>query len=476
MAVAQWMRVGIENSAKKRTIPVLDGVRAFACLIVVWFHIYRIPRDLSIWPTQPFVYKVLNTLLAFGEYGVTLFFVLSGFLLFLPFAKALMFEEQWPSIRQFYLRRFFRIVPAYYLSLILIVLLFQRQYLEPQHWKELGLFFLFFMDSTQETFKQLNAPFWTLAIEWQFYMLLPLLVIGMRWLVGKTNRHMRVAMTVGCVLLVIGWGLFSRYYGTYFQQNPTATFIVPRPVLNVFLFFTYGTSGKYFEDFGVGMLLALFFAYVYHPGRSPKLGAILRRISPWCGLLGLSCLWMVAMWSYNQQFANTWPLFNGTFFTDDVWLMSELVVSLSFGLCIFALLFGVSFIRRPLEWYPMRWVGTVSFSLYMWHLPLLFLFIQWGQPLLSGWSPEQSYIMYWLWVLVIILPYSLLFFKWVEKPGAKLGQRLMSAAKERKSGADADRASTRESERSGEQEKVRAGKVEVKVEGVNARVPQEVGR
>src|SRR5436305_5986549 len=173
MVVARWIRAELENSQEKNKILVLDGVRAFACLIVIWFHIYRIPRDLQIWNSPPSAHPLLNSFLYFGKYGVTLFFVLSGFLLFRPFAKALIFEKKWPSVRQYYVRRIFRIIPAYYASLILIVLLFQRQYLQPQHWQELGLFFTFFMDSSQATFKQINAPFWTLAIEWKFYMLLP---------------------------------------------------------------------------------------------------------------------------------------------------------------------------------------------------------------------------------------------------------------------------------------------------------------
>ncbi len=66
-------------------------------------------------------------------------------------------------------------------------MLFQRQYLQPQHWQELGLFFTFLMDSSRATFKQLNAPFWMLAIEWQFYMPLPLLVLGMRQIVFSSS-------------------------------------------------------------------------------------------------------------------------------------------------------------------------------------------------------------------------------------------------------------------------------------------------
>ncbi len=311
MALGRWTGVGAEVSSQKNTIAFLDGVRAFACLIVIWYHIYQIPRDLHIWDLQPSLHPLLNSLQYFGKYGVTLFFVLSGFLLFRPFAKALLFQDAWPSIRQFYVRRVFRILPAYYLSLILIVLLFQQQYLQPQHWRELGLFFIFFIDSSHATFKQLNAPFWTLAVEWQYYLLLPLLMLVVRLIVWRVKQDYRLPMTFACIMALIAWGLFSRYMGTYFVDwHPAETILVPRPILNVFLFFTYGVSGKYLEDFGVGMLVSLCFVYASHPSISPRLRAGLRKLSPWLCAAGLLCLLVMILWSYNQRQVNTWPLFN----------------------------------------------------------------------------------------------------------------------------------------------------------------------
>src|SRR6266487_4604145 len=304
MAFGRRIRAGLEVSPKKNTIALLDGVRGFACLMVIWFHIYRIPRDLHIWDPSTSTYPLLDSFLFFGRNGVTLFFVLSGFLLFLPFAKALLFEQKWPSTQQFYLRRVFRILPAYYLALILIVLLFQHQYLQPQHLQELGLFFVFFMDSSQTTFKQLNAPFWTLAIEWQYYILLPVLALGMRLIVWRVKQNYRLPTTVGCLLALITWGLFSRYSGTYFSQHPSETFLVPRSILNGILFFTFGVSGKFLEDFGVGMLLSLCFVYAQHPSISPKVRTSLQKMSPWLCGVGLLCVLAMILWSYNQRYLN----------------------------------------------------------------------------------------------------------------------------------------------------------------------------
>jgi peptidoglycan/LPS O-acetylase OafA/YrhL len=54
---------------------------------------------------------------------------------------------------------------------------------------------------------------------------------------------------------------------------------------------------------------------------------------------------------------------------------------------------------------------------------LLLMFIQWGQPLLKDWQPAQEFGIYWLWVIVAIIPFCFVFFVWVEKPGMKLGER-----------------------------------------------------
>ena len=105
--------------------------------------------------------------------------------------------------------------------------------------------------------------------------------------------------------------------------------------------------------------------------------------------------------------------------------MSELCILLSFGLCLLALLFGSARLKSPFEWSPLRWVGMISYSLYMWHLPFIFVFTQRVQPLLKGWSPEQSYGVYWLWVLAVVIPFCFLFFRLVEKPDMKFGERFV---------------------------------------------------
>ncbi len=100
-----------EETRPKETIPALDGVRAIACLMVIGYHISLMARDTHLWTENSDT--LITALLLAGNAGVTLFFVLSGFLLFLPYANALLFAQPWPSARGFYLRRALRNIPGY---------------------------------------------------------------------------------------------------------------------------------------------------------------------------------------------------------------------------------------------------------------------------------------------------------------------------------------------------------------------------
>src|SRR5260370_22042257 len=147
--LSRWISFLLEDKqleSQKNTIAVLDGVRGVAVLMVMVFHIDRMTGD-NLWSRV--TYPLATSISTAGGTGVTLFFVLSGFLLFMPFAKALLYKTSWPLGRVFYMRRVLRIVPGYYVSLFLIFLFMHPQYLHPHHLYLLALFSTFFMDSAR---------------------------------------------------------------------------------------------------------------------------------------------------------------------------------------------------------------------------------------------------------------------------------------------------------------------------------------
>lgn len=414
----------VEEKQQKNTIEALDGVRAIACLAVVSFHLNYL---IQFWNIKQSLGPLGVALALSGDSGVTLFFVLSGFLLFMPYAKSLLFGDSWPSARQFYLRRALRIIPGYYASLFLLIIFAHPEYLQFDHLKDLGLFLTFFMDATEGTYQKINGPFWSLAVEWQFYLWLPVLALALRIVVQRGSLRRRVIVLTSCLLALIAWGVYSRYEGLVLMQQPDKTILFPRPVINVFLFFLYGCGGvglhgKFMEDFGIGMLVSFCYILARYSPLEGRFNQTMRRLSPWLWGYGVLMVVFMAMWEANQATHDTWPMLYHFFWQYD-WFR-EIGLSLGYGACVAAVLFSEGGLKRMFSWAPLRWIGLISYSMYIWHLPLLLLFTTYFGPHLQHMSFLKMYAIYWLWFLVAIVPFSLLFFLLVEKPWMKFSAKL----------------------------------------------------
>ncbi|MBO0796376.1 MAG: acyltransferase [Ktedonobacteraceae bacterium] len=419
----------IENG--KFNIAVLDGARAIACLSVVGYHITWGTLN-QFWSIH--IGVLTSSVFLIGYSGVTLFFILSGFLLFLPYARALLFQASWPSARQFLGRRAFRTMPGYYAALFLLVVLQHTEYLQPRHLQELALFLTFQMDATRLTFQKLNGPFWTLAIEWQYYLLLPLLALFFRWIVARGSLRWRWWSLVTCLLVMIGWGVLSRYLGYYYTRHPDEILLVSRPVLNVILFFTFGTTGKYLEDFAVGMLLSCCYVLAQREHELGHLIQGIRRVSTWCWRIGILMLVFMALWNLYHRFQVTLPGFHRIFahlerssngVTGFVW-SSEILLSCGYGCCLLALLFGPDWLKRPFEWPILCQIGLISYSIYIWHLPLLRVFLEHVGEYTAGWNHYLVLGLCCLFVPLVVLPFSHMMYRSIELPWIRAGSRLLA--------------------------------------------------
>ncbi len=419
--IGSWLKGAFgeeKHGDQNHSIAILDGVRACAILLVITFHVNRANHDqIWDWHTNP----LISSLSTAGGSGVTLFFVLSGFLLFLPYAKALLFAERWPLARTFYLRRALRIMPGYYLSLFILIFLTAPQYVQSAHLGELGLFLTFLMDSSPQTFRHLNGPYWTLATEWQFYMILPWLTLGVLFLVRRVPIHHRLWAMTCCLCGIVAGGLVVRHFGFYYLEHPTLTWLVSRPVLNVILFFCFGIIGKYTEDFAVGMLVSLCYIYALRLPTEHRFRRRLRQSSRWLWGVGILILVFSAMWHF-QSTEPAWPFLKPLMRYYN-WL-SDIVLALGYGLCVLAILFGPRGLQRPFRWMPLRWIGLISYSLYIWHLPLIVFFqVHMQAVFFPNLNYYLAYALCWVWVVVVIVPFCALFYAFVERPGMKLGDR-----------------------------------------------------
>jgi len=181
------MREGVRTEIG--TIPAIDGLRGVAVLWVVAFH-YVVVRSLAgirdPWIEALARAPLVDTLARSGYLGVDLFFLISGFLLAAPWFVHARAGIAPPSVPRFYARRVRRIVPAYYLQLVFLFalvlpLLHGRKYWRSDVYVDLwnaAAHALFLQNSSPLTSGSLgaNGALWTLAVEAQFYLVLPLVM------------------------------------------------------------------------------------------------------------------------------------------------------------------------------------------------------------------------------------------------------------------------------------------------------------
>lgn len=165
----------------KRFIAEVDGLRFVAIMAVVFFHLsgYTLAKHMAgatIYPAESWIPKVLSL----GHYGVQLFFVLSGFLLALPFAKWRLGLGTKPSLRKYYLRRLTRLEPPYIVSMLLLFaggLIVVGLSAGLARWPNLLASLVYQHNLIYGKMSLVNIVAWSLEIEVQFYVLAPFLAV-----------------------------------------------------------------------------------------------------------------------------------------------------------------------------------------------------------------------------------------------------------------------------------------------------------
>jgi len=357
------------NSADRRHIVGLDGLRALAVIAVIAYHI-------------------TPTWLPGGFIGVDIFFVISGFII-----TTLLVSEhnraQRISVKQFWKRRIKRIVPAL-LTVVCIVSSIAffihgdilvgvgRQILGAltfsSNWLEIIAGTNYFDASSPHLF----TNFWSLAVEEQFYVIWPLFVI-MLLSVPFFAKHLKRAMAV-CVLLALGSALLM----TFLFQHTTATRVY------------YGTDTHLF-----GLMLGAALAF-WGQARAAKLPQ--RRLQlplhlplikipvQYIGILSLAGLCMLMLFISEQS---TFTYDGGLF-----------LASLLSCLLILATISAKGLLQRLFSLKPLEWIGVRSYALYLWHWPALVLL----KTLLPKVTPfwEIATLTYIVTLVAAMISYSIL--------------------------------------------------------------------
>ncbi len=174
----------------------LDGVRAVSVLLVITWHMPE--KDL---------FGVLN-----GWAGVSSFFVLSGFLITTLALRAQRRKGAW-SLRSFYTRRVYRILPSYFLVLAIFIALTATRVMPG--WEVFREHLIYFFTLNVDLVRTVHMPFlpaWSLGVEEKFYVFWPLFLTAI--IVWSSGR--KLAAGVASLAVILGLNFFvSGYFGLY---------------------------------------------------------------------------------------------------------------------------------------------------------------------------------------------------------------------------------------------------------------------
>lgn len=197
------MPKALERPKPEMYVDTIDGWRAIAIILVMLFHFWQQTWLSHTIPIFGQVKLALDPFVVTGFLGVEILYVISGFCLFFPIAIR---PDRKFSIRNFYYKRFVRIVPSYWLTIILCAII-GRQTQIFRAWPDMsellsymGKNMLFLNTFYPNVFyNSLNSVLWSVCVEVQFYLIFPLVLLAFRkwpyqtffasFLMGETWRY-----------------------------------------------------------------------------------------------------------------------------------------------------------------------------------------------------------------------------------------------------------------------------------------------
>lgn len=355
------------KSSNIRYLPGLDHLRAYAALLIVFYHAYAVyvampyalPRDhrpLGFLPRNPWVVLIQE-----GHTSVALFMVLSGFVFSV---SAIGREiEYWPYVKN----RCLRILP------LLTVMLFVAGAAVPTMYTLHGMSQALLFRQNHEGLvpDPFTGMFWAVAVEVQFYLLFPFL--------HRFLERDGIKWGVGLIATALSLRLFAVYAGSSNAREISYFHIIGR-----------------IDQFMLGMIAAR----AYHHVRDRALnwpllaiGSFLLAISVLVGYSVLGGWDSVGLWKIG------WPTVEGA-----AW-------------ALFIITYVCFAQRYSGKWsIPIEQIGTWSYSIYLLHFSVL-MGIPQIRPLLQSSTPNLAAQLYtWKFIIPVLLPLSALSYYVIERP------------------------------------------------------------
>lgn len=326
---------GLEKPRPTHHYPMIDLLRGFAALSVIVYHVV----DHIQWKNFP-LGGIAGDWFRVGWMSVDLFFVISGFVIVLSAVKS---YERTESVRMFRLqylrRRLTRIMPLHYLTAGVFVMFIVPELLfVPRIKMHVLTHALFIHNWHPATIGSINGPNWSLGVEIQFYLIV---MLAAGWL----SRVRPVVLVGSCA--VVSWAWRGAAYGLFHDQikfGNNLTWMYSSQVFGMLDLFSWGGA----------------FALLVARDHDSRLQSKLKHWWVWAGL---ACLAAVPLMKVYWTYAEFWTIpAMVTFWRTPEGLVWALVLAAACGI-------GNGRISQLAA--PLRYFGTISYGIYLWHLPVI---------------------------------------------------------------------------------------------------------
>lgn len=303
-----------------KRVESLDILRALAALSVFFYHIAVVGND-------PF-----NGFFNFGGVGVDLFFILSGFFIGLSVIR----QKEW-NVGVFFIRRFKRIAPAYYVSILIMLAFVTPPYLNSLN----GLFDIlshvtFLHSLSYSTHGSLNGSYWSLGVEVYFYIFIALC--------APFLRKEKSAIAILLVWVVLAW--LWRFWVSTFSIEP------------IFKFIWSSQLPGMLDQFAFGIFIALAMS-----------------LNNFNSVIEKRLTFFVAVAFFVLFFSLYLPMQGLSYYWSDwkILVFGRVLLSIAFAFLVVAFISfsHMKFANRTVHYTGVPFIGKISYSLYLYHLPVI---------------------------------------------------------------------------------------------------------
>jgi peptidoglycan/LPS O-acetylase OafA/YrhL len=333
--------------------------------------------------------------------GVSVFFLISGFLLYRPFAGAHLAGRPAISPGKFWLRRLLRIVPAYWLALTVITYVLRA----PQiggGWQAVAANYGFAQIYFTSYWHTGILQAWSLCTEMSFYLFLPLYAALLGFRRRPPAAQLRRELIALGVLVAVGVGFKIMVLNYHCVSNCP---IGPAPFQLMIEWLP-----SYFDLFALGMFLAVM--STWYTERKSQPTWLVHPVMPWVSWACAAVVFVIVSHVGDPLAGGLSP-------------MNEMLTRELYGVFAFFLLlpavFGPqdrSLVRRLLSAWPVAAVGVVSYGVYLWQLAWLSEVFRWAGH--RGWHTTVPFVFLTVVVLILAVGSSAASYFVVERPVLRL--------------------------------------------------------